>query len=57
MDTVLIAIMVVRLPRVPVCISCLCVGVLPDVPALLGSVTQADPVELAVGQEAIEGYL
>ncbi len=53
MDAVLITGSVVRLPRVPVCIACLCVGVLPDVPALLGSITQADPVELAVGQEAI----
>ncbi len=56
-NAVLISTIIAGLPRAPVGVGGLGEGVLPDIPALLGGVTQSNPVELAVSQEAEQGSL
>ena len=57
MNAVLISTIIAGLPRAPVGVGGLGEGVLPDIPALLGGVTQSNPVELALSQEAEQGSL
>ena len=57
MDTVLGAVIIVWLPSIPACVVGICVSVLPYKGALIRQVGEAYPVELAVGQEAVQGCL